>query len=257
MYKVHKRSINIVLKFLFFVGLWQSIVWIFSIPHFLLPGPFSVGRSLFVNAPYLLKDAKITLLETILGLLIGTAFGVVIALVLQLFPRFQQLISPFLMASQIIPLYAIAPLLVLWLGYALMPKIVMVVIIVFFPITTIFYDALHSTPKEYVDLAKSLGASENTILIKVRMPAGLPALGSALRVATAYAPMGAIVGEWVGASAGLGYRMVYDNARLQIAGMFAALSVLLFLSFVLYNGVDVLIRKALPWHCGASKAHNL
>ena len=155
---------------------------------------------------------------------------------------------PMLVVSQAIPVYAIAPILVLWLGFDLAPKVVMSTIIIFFPVTTAFYDGLRQTKKGYLDIAKTMGANNITTLFKVRCRSALPALGSGLRVAAAFAPISAIVGEWVGASAGLGYRMLYSNARMQTDDMFGALVVLVVMSLFLYYFVDWLVRKTIHWN---------
>ena len=243
-----KKIFSIIWGVFIFGLVWQLFVTIFEIEKFILPSPLLVIDSLYSKHTYIFNDAKITGLEIILGLIIGVSLGMINGLLLQMFKGFRRWMLPVLVVSQAIPLYAIAPMLVLWLGYDLAPKVAMAVIIIFFPVTTAFYDGLRSTDLGLIDLAKSMGASRASILFKVRVPYALPALGSGVRVAAAFAPIGAIVGEWVGASAGLGYRMVYSNARMQTADMFAALVVLVVMALILYYSTDWAIKKALPWH---------
>ncbi len=243
-----KKCLSILWGVFVFLSLWHAVVWVFDIERFLLPSPVLVWESLVTKYMYIFADAKITALEIALGMILGVTLGFANGLLLQMFKRFRRWMMPVLVVSQAIPLYAIAPLLVLWLGYDLAPKIVMVVIIIFFPVTTAFYDGLRRTDTGLIDLAQSMGASKVTILFKVRLPYALPALGSGVRVASAFAPIGAIVGEWVGASAGLGYRMVYSNARMQTADMFASLVVLVIMALSLYYTTDWAVKKLLPWN---------
>jgi putative hydroxymethylpyrimidine transport system permease protein len=154
---------------------------------------------------------------------------------------------PVLVVSQAIPVFALAPILTLWLGYGIASKVAMATLIIYFPVTAAFFDGLRRTDPGWLDLAQAMDGRRWRILAHVRIPAALPALSSGLRVATAVAPIGAIVGEWVGASAGLGYLMLHANARMQVDVMFAALFVLAVFAVALYFAVDHGLRKALPW----------
>ena len=142
---------------------------------------------------------------------------------------------------------ALAPILVLWLGYGMASKIAMAVLIIYFPVTAAFYDGLRRTDSEVLDVVRLMGASRLELLRLVRIPSALPALGSGLRVAAAVAPIGAVVGEWVGSSAGLGYLMLHANARMQIDLMFASLLTLAAMALVLFWAVDRLARRMVPW----------
>jgi putative hydroxymethylpyrimidine transport system permease protein len=152
-----------------------------------------------------------------------------------------------LVVSQAVPVFAIAPVLVLWLGFGAASKIVTAAIIIFFPVTSAFYDGMRRTEPGWLDLARTMGASPRAVLWQVRVPAALPSLASGLRVATAVAPIGAVVGEWVGASSGLGYLMLHANGRSETDAMFAALFVLAVMALVLYFAVDRALTALLPW----------
>ena len=154
---------------------------------------------------------------------------------------------PILVISQAIPVFALAPVLVLWLGYGLASKVAMATLIIYFPVTAAFFDGLRRTEPGWLDLARTMGGGRMSILRHVQVPAALPALSSGIRVATAVAPIGAIVGEWVGSSAGLGYLMLQANARMQVDVMFAALFILAIFAVSLYTAVDAGLRRALPW----------
>ena len=153
--------------------------------------------------------------------------------------------GPILIFSQAIPVFALAPILTLWLGYGLWSKIAMAVLIIYFPVTSAFFDGLMRTPGGFLDLAQTMGARSSAIMLRIRIPAALPSLGSGLKLAAVYAPIGAVIGEWVGASRGLGYLMLLANGRAKIDLMFAAMLVLGVLSVSLYLAADFLARKAL------------
>ena len=152
-------------------------------------------------------------------------------------------------------MFALAPILVLWLGYGMASKVAMAVLIIYFPVTATFYDGLRRTDPGWLDLAATMGASRRAALLRIQVPAALPAFASGLRVAAAAAPIGAVVGEWVGSSAGLGYLMLHANGRMQIDLMFAALLTLAVIALALYALVDRALRLLLPWLPDAEAKH--
>ena len=229
---------------------WQAIVLIGELPPYILPAPGAVLLSLGRNAGALLGHAGVTALEIVLGMLLGTLLGSGTALVLGYSQRARRWLLPMLIASQAIPVFAIAPLLVLWLGYGMASKIAMTVLIIYFPVTANFYDGLRHVPPGWLDLARVMMVEPRrwAVLRHIALPAALPALASGLRVAAAVAPIGAVLGEWVGASAGLGYLMLHANSRMQVDLMFAALVTLATLAVGLYFAVDAALKRLLPWH---------
>ena len=230
------------------VGLaWQGLVMLTGVAPFILPGPLAVIGALSGSFGLLLTHAGTTLAEILLGLALGTVLGAISALVLAHFRPARRWLLPLLVASQAVPVFALAPVLVLWLGFGMASKVAMAVLIIFFPVTAAFYDGLIRTDTGWLQLARFMGASPWRTLLHLRVPAALPACASGLRVATAVAPIGAVVGEWVGASAGLGYLMLHANARMQVDLMFAALLVLAVMALALYFAVDRLLRLATPW----------
>lgn len=229
------------------LGLWQLTVVVFQLPSFILPGPIAVLDKLIQRHDVLLNHTWVTAAEVLLGLLLGLSMGLFFALQMLLFDPLRRWLLPVLIASQAIPVFAIAPILMLWLGYGITSKVVMAALIIFFPVTTCCYDGLRHTPSGYLDLAKTMGASKWQLLWHVRLPAALPALASGIRVAVVVAPIGAVVGEWVGSSEGLGYLMLQANARMMIDEMFAALLILATFSIGLYFAADLLLKRAIPW----------
>ncbi len=231
--------------------LWQAIVWFSGAPPYLLPGPVDTLRVLFGRAGFITGHAGVTLAEILIGLGLGTVLGIASAVVIALFRPARRWLLPILVTSQAIPVFAIAPLLVLWLGYGMASKVGMATLIIYFPVASSFLDGLRRTDPHWIDLAQTMTGGPKrrplAVLRYVRMPAALPALASGLRVAAAVAPIGAVVGEWVGSGAGLGYLMLQANARVQIDLMFAALITLAALAVALYFTVDFVLRKAIPW----------
>jgi len=229
------------------VLLWQAAVSVFALPRFILPGPAEVAAAWWQNAGALLDHARYTVLEIVLGLALGVGLGSATALAMAYFRPARDWLLPLLVVSQAIPVFALAPILVLWLGFGIGSKVAMATLIIFFPVTAAFFDGLRRTEPGWLDLARTMGGSRLAILRQVRMPAALPALGSGVRVATAVAPIGAVIGEWVGASAGLGYIMLHANARTQTALMFAALLTLAVIAVALYYAVDAVVRRLTRW----------
>jgi putative hydroxymethylpyrimidine transport system permease protein len=226
---------------------WQLLVWAAGLPPFILPGPWRVLTALVAQHELILRHAAVTLAEILLGVLLGSLFGMTSAVLLAASRRVHRWLMPLLVASQALPVFALAPLLVLWLGYGMASKVAMAVIIIFFPVTAAFLDGLRRTEQGWIELARTMDARPLAILARIRMPAALPALASGLRVAAAVAPIGAVVGEWVGSSAGLGYLMLHANARMQVDLMFAALLVLAAMALTLWLLVDRGARAVVPW----------
>jgi len=238
-----KNILKALLPIIFLFILWQGIVVIFDLPHYILPKPKDVFLQLINQYSLLWEHTQTTLLEIILGCF----FGLSSAFALLYFKKLEKYLLPILVISQAIPVFAIAPLLVLWFGYGMASKIVMTVIIIYFPITTACYDGLKNTPKQWLQLAHTYKLTPLQTLFKVRFPASLPSLASGLKIAVCIAPIGAVIGEWVGSSKGLGYLMLHANARMQIDLMFAALFILIILTLSLYFLTDYLTKKFIPW----------
>lgn len=228
---------------------WQCIVWVTQAPAYILPTPIAVATALATHASTLAQHAATTIVEILAGLALGTLLGFLSALSLSSFRSVRRWLLPVLVISQALPVFALAPILMLWLGYGMASKIAMAVLIIYFPVTAACFDGLRHTPRGWLELAATMGATPRSQLRSIRLPAALPAAASGMRVAAAVAPIGAVVGEWVGSSAGLGYLMLHANGRMQIDLMFAALVTLAMLSLALYFSVDHALRRALPWHC--------
>ncbi|UTV30206.1 ABC transporter permease [Photobacterium atrarenae] len=244
---ISQHLLRALISFGIILGLWQAAVIVFSLPPFILPGPVAVLNKLMARFDVLWHHTLVTSTEVLLGLLLGLAMGLFFALQMLLFAPLRRWLLPILITSQAIPVFAIAPILMLWLGYGIASKVVMAALIIFFPVTTCCYDGLRQTPTGYLDLARTMGATRWQLLWQIRLPAALPALASGIRVAVVVAPIGAVIGEWVGSSEGLGYLMLQANARMFVDEMFAALFILAFFSISFYFIADGLLKKAIPW----------
>lgn len=229
------------------LAVWQAIVWAAGTPPWILPGPWAVIQALVDSPALIARHAAVTVTQIVLGLAIGVVVGALSALSLVSFRPARRWLLPVLVVSQALPVFALAPVLVLWLGYGMPSKVAMAVLIIYFPVTAAFYDGLRRTEPGWLDLARTMGASGWTVMRRIRIPAALPAFASGLRVAAAVAPIGAVVGEWVGSSAGLGHLMLHANARMQIDMMFAALLTLALFAAALYFTLDALMRRLTAW----------
>ncbi|MEI8055503.1 MAG: ABC transporter permease [bacterium] len=227
--------------------IWQSIVILFNLPPYILPSPTLVLKSFGHHGVLILKQSIPTTIEATLGFILSCLLGMFSALTLIYFRPMRLWFLPILLISQALPTFAIAPLLVIWFGYGMMSKIVTTILMLFFPITSAFYDGLRHTPQTYLDLAQTMNAKKWQTLRHIRIPAALPSLGNGLRVAATFAPMGAVIGEWVGSSQGLGFLILNANSRMQIDLMFAALLVLVVLTLVFYFVIDILIKTIISW----------
>ena len=238
---------RILVTFLVIIIFWYIICLLFKLPSFILPSPDLVAIALFNNFSEILNHSSITLLEILLSLFFGIVLGSFFAVLISLSETLKRWIMPLLLASQSIPVFALAPILVLWFGYGISSKVIIGTIIVFFPIASNFSDALNKTPKEYIHAGQTLGFSKLQIFNLIKLPNALPGLFSGIRVGACFAPIGAVVGEWIGGSQGLGSYMIYSNARLQIDNMFAALIILIVITISLYHLIDLILKKLIWW----------
>jgi putative hydroxymethylpyrimidine transport system permease protein len=227
--------------------IWQSSVVILQLPSYLLPTPLQVLHSLTTHHVMITLNLLPTLIETLLGLFFGILLGISLALSMSLFRPVHSLLLPILLISQALPIFAIAPLLVIWFGYGITAKIATTTLMLFFPIANNFLDGLKKTSPHYLDNAQLMGANRWRMLYHIRIPAALPQLALGIRLATAMAPLGAVIGEWVGSNQGLGFLLLSSNAQMQIDLMFATLSMLILLTISIYFLVDKLLYFSMPW----------
>lgn len=230
---------------LLLIGIWEAGVRLGSVPPYVLPAPSAVIASFIRDFPLLLHHAGATLGAFGVGLSLGVAAGVLLAGVSFYVRPVGRALAPFLVGSQMVPVFAVAPLLVLWFGYGILAKAAVAATISFFPIAVNVLDGLRSVRPELLEFFVALGAREGKLLRLVRLPAALPFLLSGLRVGGTLALVGATIGEWVGASRGLGYLMIRANAQLRTDLVFAAILLLTLLGLGFFGGIGFL-EQALP-----------
>jgi len=229
------------------LGLWEVLTRSLGVPSYILPAPSGIATAFATHFVALLHHAAITLTEIVLGLVLGGLAGFGLAVAVFYSPILERALYPLIIASQMIPVFAIAPLLIVWMGYGVWPKATVAALIAFFPIVVNVSDGLRAPNEDSAELFRSLGASRGQVFRKLRLPASLPALFSGLKVATTLAVVGATIGEWVGAREGLGYLMLQSNALLRVDLVFAAIVMLALLGLLLFGTLRIIERRALRW----------
>lgn len=220
---------------------------LFHFPPYILPSPWQVLTRLYAEYPVIFYHSLPTLYEAVMGFLLGSLLGIITAIGLHFIDALRRFLLPFLITSQALPAFALAPLLVIWFGYGASSKIATCVLVLFFPVTSAFYDGLQRTPTAYLDLAKTMKASRWKILRHIQIPFALPYLASGLRLAAVFAPMGAMIGEWVGSARGLGFLLLNANAQMKIDFLFAVLIVIVILTLLFYFTVDYCLKRWIYW----------
>ena len=243
-----QKILKIIAIFVSILLIWQIVVTLTSIEHYILPSPNRVLIALNQNYGILYKHSVITFSEIILGLILGVGLGFFSALLMGYYKLARDWLMPIVVISQAIPVFALAPILVLWIGYGLASKVAMATIIIYFPVTAALLDGLIRTNKEQIYLAKIMGASSWSIIKNIKLPSAMPSFASGVRIGAAVAPIGAVVGEWVGSSGGLGYLMLHANAKMQIDLMFAALFILALIATLTYFSIDKLMKNLIYWN---------
>ena len=250
-----KRYAGTVLTLTIVLSLWEALVRLLHIPPYILPPPSRIIATFGTHLGLLLGHAGVTLVEVILGMLFGVIGGFFLAVLIFYSRTLERALYPLIIGSQMIPVFAIAPLLIIWFGYGLWPKVTVAGLIVFFPIVVNTVDGLRSVNAETIDVLRSLDASRMQIFRHVRLPACLPSLFSGLKVGVTLSVVGATIGEWVGARSGLGYLMIQSNALLRTDLVFAAILMLSLLGLLLFAITSIMERRLLRWMSPRSGTH--
>jgi putative hydroxymethylpyrimidine transport system permease protein len=235
------------------MGLWQvaassgALADLLGLEPFLVPSPAEITEALWESRSLLAENAWVTLQEILLGFLCALAAGIGFAVLLHLSETLRHAVYPLIVASQTIPIIVVAPILVVWFGYGIGPKLAIVALICFFPIAVNTLDGLRSVDPEATKMMRTLDASRRQLLWRVEAPTALPFAFSGARIAIAVAVIGAVFGEWVGSDSGLGHLILQDNAQLETARMFAAVVVLAAIAIVLYGLLALAERRIVTW----------
>ena len=230
------------------LALWAAIVRLFEIPDYLLPAPQDVAARIIKEWPLLWKHGAYTLMSVLTGFAASVVIGVPLAFAIVLSRSMERVAMPFLVMSQTIPKVAIAPILVVWLGFGILPKIAIVFLISFFPIVVSTVVGLKSVESDMIDLVRSMGARTTKIMLRVRGPSALPQMFAGFKIAVCLAVVGAIVGEFVGSDRGLGFLLLTSTGSLDGTLVWSALFVLIAMGISLFAIVSKLERLAIPWH---------
>ncbi|HXX38324.1 MAG TPA: ABC transporter permease [bacterium] len=233
---------------------WEWAVRMFGVPVYILPPPSRIAEVLVSDRAMLFGDAVVTLAEVLLGFAVAFVVGIVLALAIFSSRTIERAVYPLVIASQTVPVFAIAPLLIVWFGYGMASKVAMAALIVFFPIVVNTVDGLRAADEDLVNLLRILGAGQRRILYTIRIPAAMPFVFSGVRIAVATSVIGAVIGEWVGATRGLGFEMIHANAQLHIDRVFAAIVYLSTMALILFVAVSGTEWLVLPWRRGERPA---
>ena len=233
------------LTILALLAIWQLVCSVGLVPPFMLPSPIRVVQALVGDWPLLVGHAATSLAEAGLGLAAGVALGFIAAM--DRFDLLYRAFYPIVVLTQTIPTVAIAPLLVLWFGYGMLPKVVLIVVATFFPITVGMLEGLRSVDPDEIDLMRAMGVTRLQILRHVKLPAAMPQFFSGLKISAAYAIVGAVIAEWLGGFSGLGVYMTRVRKAYSFDKMFAVIFLISGLSLVLMWAVDAVRRIAMPW----------
>jgi NitT/TauT family transport system permease protein len=226
---------------------WELAIRLFEVPTFVLPAPSAIFQSLIVSRGQLTVAARVTAVEIMAGFVLSAVTGIVVALTIVRFERFGRAVYPLIVLFQNVPKVALAPIFILWFGYDLTPKLLLIVVIAFFPVAIDMLAGLQSVEPSFVSLMKSVGASKTKILMRVRIPHALPHLFAGLKIAVTFSVIGAIVGEFAGANAGLGYVIQFASTQLDTPLVFSALLVISVLGLAFYYLVEFAERLLIPW----------
>ncbi len=248
-----KRWLPPTLAIVVLVGAWQvaastgAIASALNLESFLVPSPAEISSSLWENRSLLAENAWVTLREILIGLGCALVTGLGLALLLHLSETLRRAIYPLLVSTQAIPIVVVAPILVVWFGYGILPKVLIVALVCFFPIAVGALDGLRNVDPDTVKLMRTLDASRSQIFHRVEIPTALPSTFSGAKIAAAVAPIGALFGELAGSSSGLGHLIVQDNAQLEVARLFASVVVLAAIGIALFGLTALAERRVVTW----------
>tara|TARA_B100000745_G_C20125863_1_gene385620 strand:- start:622 stop:1431 length:810 start_codon:yes stop_codon:yes gene_type:complete len=227
---------------------WESMVWLFDVEEWLLPAPSSIFQEIIVSRNLLFSHSVTTIVEIVVGFSFSLIIGVFLAGAIAYSNVVERFAYPFVIASQTVPVIVIAPLLLIWIGYGMVPKIIVVILISFFPLVVNTVDGLKSADHDTMRMLRTLGASRWQIFVKLQIPYSIPFLFSGMRVAVTLSVIGAVIGEWVGSSSGLGYLMIRSAPQFLTERVFASIVILSMIGIFLFSVIVVIERLYMPWY---------
>ncbi len=233
--------------FVFLVGMWELVSYITRVPEYILPAPSLIGRSLFANVSLLADHTATTLTAVAGGLALAISTAILLSLAMDRWKPLKQALYPILVVSQAVPIFALAPLMMIWFGVGLLPKVLIVALVCFFPLAVNLVEGLNQVDPEAIELMKIMQADSLMIMKSVQLPTAMPYFFSGLKIAATYSVLGAIIGEWLGARAGLGIYMLRSMNSFRTGDVFASIVVVVLLSLMLFKIVEAFGWLAMPW----------
>lgn len=232
---------------LFLLCIWELVVKLVDIPSWLLPSPSSILKEFFIGFSNLVPHLQSTIVLSTGGFMIGCTIGIVVAIILHLLPGVREAIYPLLILSQNVPIIVLAPLLVIWFGFGLLPKIIVITLVCFFPVTIAAMNGFRTTPQEMKHYMLMAGATKIQLFTKLEWPFALSAVFSGLKISATYSVMGAVISEWLGAQKGIGVYMTLASSSFRTDRVFVAIFIIMILSLVFFGVIMVAERWSVKW----------
>lgn len=249
--KKTKSKLDIILPILFIVGLlliWEMIIELGAIEKYIMPAPSDIIMALFKDFRAMIPHIITTLYESVIGFGIAVILAIILAIIMDLIPMIKKAVYPVFIISQTVPIIALAPLFIIWFGFGALPKIIVVVIVCFFPVVISLSDGLESVDKDLINHFKLMGASKLKRFFHLKLPYGIINFFSGLRIAATYSIMGAVIGEWLGGDKGLGVYMTRARSTYALDKMFASILVIVIMSMIIFYVIGVLEKILTPWN---------
>ncbi|MBS4202271.1 ABC transporter permease [Bacillus sp. FJAT-49732] len=235
----------VVLLFLLFI--WEMVVKIADIPGWLMPAPTAILRELITGFNRFSEHLLSTIGLSIGGFIIGCSVGLLVAILLHLLPKVQEAVYPLLILSQNVPIIVLAPLLVIWFGFGILPKIIVITLVCFFPVTIAALGGFRNTPPEMKHYLLMAGASKTQMFTKLEWPNSLPSLFSGLKISATYSVMGAVISEWLGAKKGIGVYMTLASSSFRTDRVFVAIFIIMMLSLLFFGAISLCEKRLVKW----------
>lgn len=230
-----------------FLILWELLVQLLNVHHWIIPAPSQILIDSIADAPQMAPHILATTTTALAGFGLSIGVSWIIAIAMDLMPRFKLAVYPFLVVSQTIPIIFIYPLFMIWFGFGIATRIIVVILVCFFPVVVAVYDGMVQTNTELLDLFRAMGAGRLKTLFMVKIPSSTPRFFSGLKIAATYSVMGAVIGEWLGAQNGMGVYMIRSYKTFATSRVFGAITVVITLSLILFQAVKLLEKKSLAW----------
>lgn len=247
MKQLFRKGWRPVLVLLLLLIIWEITVKIANVPAWLLPAPHAIIQEFFYGFSELLPHLQSTIGLTFGGFLIGSSIGVLVAVALHLLPGVQEAVYPLLILSQNVPIIVLAPLLVIWFGFGLLPKVIVITLVCFFPVTIAAMNGFRTTPYDMRHYMLMAGATKTQLFLKLEWPHALSALFSGLKISATYSVMGAVISEWLGAKQGIGVYMTLASSSFRTDRVFVAIFIIMIVSLLFFGSIHLIEARALKW----------